>query len=201
MLTINGIRTATTEEIPRTQLTQTQLATYTIPMHQIKTWDNRAVNLPAAAANDDMGLITGTFGTNVPVLQSEDFQGIALACKYCAFQFALPPEYDAGQTVTLRLRCAMITTVADDAATIDVECFESDRDGVAAGTPTDICTTGAQSMNSLTPADIDFTITPTALAPGDLLDIRLTFAGNDTVGAGASVSQISQIEMLCDIRG
>ncbi len=200
MLTLNGIPTPTITT-PRSRLTQDSLAVYAIPMHQMKTWNDRAANLPAASAADDMGLITGTFGTDVSVLQSEDFQGAALTGRYCAFQFTLPSEYDNGQTVTLRLRCAMITTIADDAATIDVECFESDRDGAAAGGPTDICATVAQSMNSLTPADIDFTITPTALVAGDLLDIRLAFTGNDTVAAGASVAQIAQVEMLLDIRG
>ena len=197
MLTLNGIPTPTITT-PRSRITQETYVRYTIPMHRMKTWDNRAVNIPAAAANDDMGLITGTFGTDVPVLQSEEWQTAAPASKYCAFQFALPAEYDNGNSILIRLRCAMITTISDDTATIDLECYRSALDGAAGG---DICTTVAQDMKSLTPAFKNFTITDTGLFTGDLLDFRLTFGGNDNATGTAVISQISQVEVLLDIRG
>ena len=171
---------------------------YPVPLINMRTWDAREIVLPAAAANDDMGLITGAFGTDVATLQSIDFK-TAASDEKCGFYFALPPEYVAGGGVTLRLRAGMITTISDDGAaavTVDVECSESDREGAAGA---DICATAAQNMNVLVHADKDFTITPTALSPGDLVDVVLTFAGTDTATGTAVIAEISQVEFLLDV--
>ena len=156
-----------------------------------------AVGRPAVAVDDEMGIVTGTPGTDVPTLQGVDFGGVATDEK-CAFEFCLPAEYDGGQSVTVRLRAAMLTTVADAATTVDVNCYKSNRDGAAGA---DLCTTDAQSMNSLTPANLDFTITPTGLAAGDRLVFILTFAGSDVTHVGVMIPEISQVEVLLDIRG
>lgn len=171
------------------------LAVHPIPLDQMRVWDAFQTNLPGAAANDDMGLITGTLATDVPTLQGVDFGGVSTDEK-AAFCFALPPQYIAGETITVRLRAAMLTTVSDGTATVDVECYKSDRDG---GSSADLCATAAQSINSLTPANKDFTITPTGLAPGDLLFIRLAFAGSDVGNLGVMIPEISQVEILLDM--
>lgn len=186
-----------TADIARSKLAQDANKTYTIPIHAFRVWDNMALNLPAAAVDDDMAIITGTPGTAVPTLQGVDFGAVATDEK-CAFEFCLPAEYDGGQSVTVRLRAAMLTTVADAATTVDVNCYKSNRDGAAGA---DLCTTAAQSINSLTPANLDFTITPTGLAAGDRLVFILTFAGSDTGNLGVMIPEISQVEILLDIRG
>ena len=190
----------TISAIARSSLTQDALVPYTIPLTDMRVWNAVQTILPAAANEDDMGLITGTWGADVPTIQGVDFQG-ATSDEKALFCFALPAEYDAANTITVRLRAAMLTTVSDGTATVDVECYKSSRDGAAAGTPTDLCTTAAQNMNSLTPANYDFTITPTGLAAGDLLLFRLAFAGSDTTHAGAMVQEISQVEVLLDVKG
>lgn len=194
---ITNSQISPTADIARSKLAQDANKCYAIPIHAFRVWDAMATNLPAAAANDDMGIITGTPGTDVPTLQGVDFGG-ATSDEKCAFEFCLPAEYDAGQTITLRLRAAMLTTVADTSCTLDVNCYKSSRDGAASA---DICATAAQNMNSLTPANYDFTVTPTGLAAGDRLVFVLTFAGADSGNLGEMIPEISQVELLLDVRG
>jgi predicted RecA/RadA family phage recombinase len=172
------------------------LAPYTIPLTSLRVHDAMATNLPATAGNDDMGLITGTPGTDAPTLQGVDFGGTATDEKG-AFEFQLPPEYRAGETITVRVRGAMLTTVSDGTATVDVECWKAGDDGAAGS---DICATAAQSINSLTPANKDFTITPTGLVAGDRLIVRVSFAGSDTGNAGVMIPEISKLQVLLDIK-
>lgn len=195
--TITNSAISATADIARSKLAQDALKAYTIPIHAFRVWDAMATNLGATASNDDMGIITGTPGTDVPTLQGVDFGGTTSDEK-CAFEFCLPAEYDAGHTIMLRLRAAMLTTVADTSCTVDANCYKSDRDGVAGS---DIVATAAQSMNNLTPANYDFTITPTGLAAGDRLVFVLTFAGSDTGDLGVMIPEISQVEVLLDVRG
>ena len=183
--------------VARANLTQDDLAAYDIDFTSMRVHDARQTNLPGTAANDDMAVITGTPGTDAPTLQGVDFGGTTSDEK-AAFTFALPPEYVAGQTITCRIRAAMLTTVADTSITVDLEVWKRDHDGAVGS---DICATAAQSINSLTPANKDFTITPTGLAPGDVLEGRVSFAGSDTGNAGVMIPEISRIAMLLDIKG
>ncbi len=184
-------------DIARSKLAQDALKAYTVPLTSLRVWDAMQTNLPNPAANDDMALITGTPGTDVPTQQGVDFGGGSTDEK-AAFEFVLPAEYDAANTITLRLRCAMLTTVSDGTATVDVNCYCSDRDGVASA---DLCATAAQSINSLTPANKDFSITATSRAAGDRLIFVLTFAGTDSGNVGVMIPEISEVEVLLDVRG
>lgn len=171
------------------EVSSASTAEYPFALTRAKVHDAMATDLPATAANDDMAVITGTPGTDVPTLQGVDFGGTTSDEK-CAFEFVLPNEYRAGAAVTLRVRAAMLTTVADTSCTVDVECWKDAGDGVAGS---DICATAAQSMNSLTPANLDFTITPTGLVPGDRLIFRISFAGTDSGNAGIMIPEISKV--------
>jgi len=183
--------------LARSALVQDDLVPYTIALTSLRVHDAMITNLPGTAAADDMGLITGTPGTDSPTLQGVDFGGTSTDEKG-AFEFILPAEYVAGQTVTVRVRAAMLTTVSDGTATVDVECWEAGDDGAAGA---DICATAAQSINSLTPANKDFTITPTNLAPGDRVVIRVAFGGSDTGNVGVMIPEISKLQVLLDIKG
>lgn len=151
--------------------------------------------LPATAAADDMAIVAITPGTNAPTLQGVDF-GAASTDEKCTFQFAVPHSYRDGETITLRCFAGMLTTVSDGTATLDVECWKDDGDGTVA---TDICATAATTINSLTLANKDFTITPTTVEGGDLLNFRLTFGGSDTGNAGVMIPTVTAITVLLDI--
>jgi hypothetical protein len=183
--------------VTRAKLLQEASASYVIPITEMRVWDARQTVLPGTAANDDMAIVTGAFGTDAPTLQGVDFGGTSTDEK-CAFQFRLPPEYDAGETIIIRLACAMLTTVSDGTATVDVECHKCDGEGAVGS---DLCATAAQSINSLSNDTVQFTITPTGLTPGTLLDIRLSFAGSDVGNLGVMIPEISEVAVLLDIKG
>lgn len=186
-----------TGAVGRSNFTQDDAAVYAVPLTSLRVHDAMQTNLPATAANDDMGLITGTPGTDAPTLQGVDFGG-ASSDEKGAFEFVLPAEYVSGETVTVRVRAAMLTTVSDGTATVDVECWEAAGDGSVGA---DLCATAAQSINSLTPANKDFTITPTGLVAGDRLIVRLSFGGSDVGNVGVMIPEITAVQLLLDIKG
>lgn len=184
--------------VSRSGITQESLAEYPVKLTDFRVHDALQTNLPGTSAADDLGLTGGAFGSASPSLNSSDLKAAGATTLYARVQLELPPEYDAGQTVQIRLHAGMVTTVADTAATIDVECYESDGE---AGVGSDLCTTAAQTINSLTLADKDFTITESGLSPGDVLDLRITMAINDAATGTAVQGQVGKVSLLCDIRG
>jgi hypothetical protein len=186
--------------IARSKLAQDAAAEYVVPWSAFRVHDAIQTLLPSPAANDDLGFpATQTMGTVTPYLETADKKAAGATTIYARFQFALPPEYDSEETITLRLRGGMKTTVADTTATIDAEVYKSDEDGGVSGG--DICDTAAQSINNLTAADKDFTITATGLAAGDVLDIRVMIAINDAATGTAVIGRLNKASLLLDIRG
>jgi len=185
-------------DIPRSSLTQDVLAEFSVPFTECRVHDAITTLLPSAGATDDLGLYGGTFGTNSPKLSTGDLKAAGATTRYARFQVVLPAEYDAAQTLKLRASAGMETTVADNTATVDFEVYKSDRE---AGVGSDLCTTAAQSCNSLTFADKDFTIDPTGLAAGDVLDVRVALAVNDAATGTVVQATIGEIQLLADIKG
>jgi len=184
-------------EIDRTTLAQDSNAEYVIPLTQARVWDAMGSNLPNTSSADDLAIDGGTFGTDSPKITTGDVKASTVT-RHARLLAELPPEYVDGQSVTVRVHAGMETTVADTSATVDVECYKSDKE---TGIGSDICTTAAQSINSLTFADMDFTITPSGLSSGDVLDIRITVAVTDAATATAVMASIGAIELLLDIKG
>jgi len=175
------------------EVSSSATAPYPVDLTRLRVHDALQTNLPGTAANDDMGLITGTPGTAKPVLQGVDFGGTSTDEKG-TFKLILPPEYRAGSAITIRVNAGMVTTVSDGTATVDVEAYKETAGAAVVGS--DICATAAQSINSLTAANKDFTITPTGLVPGDCLQIRLAFAGSDSGNVGVMIPQINDVTVL-----
>ncbi|MCI0565371.1 MAG: hypothetical protein MN733_43455 [Nitrososphaera sp.] len=189
-LTISSGGTLTVAGTLATTGTITQAQTHVIPLTDFRVFDAPTSLLPAAAANDDMGLI-GTGASAAQTLQGVDFGGVTSDEKGM-FVFALPPSYKAAGTVTVNLHAGMLTTVSDGTATIDVRAFSDDGDGTISA---DICATAAQSINSLTLATKAFTITPTALTPGMLLYIFVDMAGSDTGNLGVMIPTVTKVSI------
>jgi hypothetical protein len=178
-------------------LSQYELQPFLVPWTAWRVWDAYATNLPAAAANDDLGLVGGTWGTDPPCIQAGDLKSAGATSRYARATIALPWEYEDGQSVTLRFHAGMVTAVADTSCTLDVVAYESDEE---LGLSADICATAAQSMNSLTFADLDFVITPSGLVAGSLLDVRIVVACTDGAGGSAVIPTIGAVKLLCDVR-
>jgi hypothetical protein len=196
---ITNAQISASADIARAKLDQDAAQEYVIPWSAFRVHDAIETLPPQPAAADDLGWpATQTMGTVTPYLETADLKAAGATTVYSRFQFALPPEYDSEETITLRLRGGMKTTVADTTATIDAEVYKSDEDGGAGG---DLCDTAAQSINNLTAADKDFTIDATGLAAGDVLDIRVMIAINDAATGTAVIGRLNKASLLLDIRG
>lgn len=174
-LTITGTLSAATLAFSGSQ-------TFPIPQESLRVWDAIATLPVTSGANDDLALVYNTLGTAAPSVESGDSKA-ASTTRRIGFTFRVPPQYTAGDTVTLRLNAGMKTTVSDGTATIDAEVYR-----MAAPT-VDVCATNAQSINSLTAANKDFTITPTNVVPGDVLDVRITIAIVDSATVTAVIGK------------
>ena len=179
-------------------LKQDALAIFPIRLTGLRVWDAFHTNLPGTAAADDLALIGTTFGSTAPVITAGDCKALGATSRYARFMVELPECYEAGETVTLSLSAGMVTTVASSSCTVDVECYKIDK---ITGIGSDLCTTSATTINSLVFAAKAFTITPSGLTAGDVLDVRLTIACNDAATGTAVTPTIAGIDLLCDIKG
>ena len=179
-------------------LAETSLATFPIPLTSFRMFDNMAELLPTAGGNDDLGLVEGTHGTNTPTLQTQDLGEAGATSNSARVLVQLPWEYISGATITLRFKAGMITAVADATATLDCLVYKNQDDPDDA-IGDDLCATAATTINSLTFANIDFSITPTGLSGGDILDVKITTAISDG-GTAVVISAISSAKLLCDVR-
>lgn len=182
--------------VTRSSLAQNDLQPYPILAESWFIFDSatHAALGATPASADDLSYITGVIGTAEPVLKAADFGGTNTTQK-ARIRVALPPEYVAGETITIRANAGMLTTVSHQTATIDFSAYR------AADPTVDLVATAAQSINSLTAADKDFTVTPTDCVPGDILDILMTVAGTDDTDAGVMVPVVNSVELRMDIKG
>jgi len=186
--------------INRADLVQDDAKEYNIDiLSECRKADSSA--LPTSPDGTNLGIIGGTFGTNSPILEGTDSDGSGAATQseLTRLFFTLPAEYQAGQTITVRIH-SRVDVVRHTAATVDVICYLADKE---AGIGSDLCTTGAISNNSASWADQDFTIDPTGLVAGDILDIEVIGATDDTnAGTGsAGHVEIGAIQVLLDVKG
>lgn len=184
--------------VARTSLAQDDLKVYPVPFTSLRVHDALQTVLPGTSASDDLGLYGGTFGTSQPLVRTYDVKAAGAVTLYARTQIRLPAEYQAGETVQIRLGAGMVTTVAGVTATADVEAYRVGGDNSLGS---DLCATSAQSINSLTFANKSFTITASTLGPGDVLDVRLTVAVNDAATATAVIAALASIDLLCDVKG
>lgn len=183
--------------IERTKLAQETLKA-NIPLEMLRVHDAFQTSLPTTAASDDLGLIIGTFGTDAVVVQTSDSKNLSTTQR-ARFSFRLPDNYVAGQAISVAAWAGMKTTVASGSATIDFEVYKKDDSTGLVGS--DLCTTSATTINSLTAANKEFTVTPTGVQPGDELDIRVTIAIVDLGTATAVIGRIMKLYMLLSVKG
>ena len=180
-------------------LSLAELQSFPIPLTDFRVWDALQTLLPGTPSSDDLGLVGGTFGTGTPSIRTEDLKAAGSTTKRARFLVQLPWEYVAAESVTLRFKAGMITTVAGTSATLDCEAYKLQEDPDDA-IGSDLVSTSAQSINSLTFANADFALTPTSLSPGDILDVRITMVVNDGASATAVIGGITSAKLLADVR-
>lgn len=189
---------ASNAAIALTKLAQRAFAEWPILFTMCRVWDALATLPVTTAAADDLALITGTPGTNAPTISTGDVKAAGATSRKIGFEVVLPANYEAGETIQVSVRGGMETTIADTAATVDLEAWAADGDGAVSA---DLVSTAAQNCNSLTKADFTFSITPTGRLPGDRLLCVLTLAVNDAATGGAVIAVVTELRLQCDTRG
>ena len=183
--------------VERSKLAQETLK-FNIPLELVRVHDAFQTSIPTSASSDDLGLIIGTFATDAIVIQSSDSKNTTVTQRG-RFTFALPNNYVAGQAISVAAWAGMKTTISSTTATIDFEAYaKNDSTGLVGS---DLVTTSATTINSLTASAKEFTITPTGLNPGDELDVRVTIAITDTGTATAVIGRIMKLYMLLSVKG
>lgn len=188
-------------EIRRAALALDALKPYPVNLTDFRVWDAMQTNLPGTAAADDLALIATTFGTTAPKIQAGDLKAAGATTRYARALIPVPAEYIDGETIQVQVSAGMTTTVADTTCVVDIEAYELDLDGGLVGSPTDICATAAQSMNSLTFAELVFNLTPTNVNAGDILDCRVAITCTDAATGTAVIPTIAAVKLLADVRG
>ncbi len=195
LLTVLPSAAAILGSVARSSLA-TDTQPYTIPLTSMLTHATMvALGSAAGTPAGDFGLTPGTFGTNTPLIVGESASGNSKS-DAARVLFRLPAEYVSGGTITLRIHCR-ITGNVQVAQTIDASCYVADGAGSLGS---DIVTTNAQTVTA-SMADYDFTITPTSRVAGDVLDIQITGAANDTGGTAGKLIQVGDVRVLLQVKG
>lgn len=169
-----------------------------IPLTSFRVWDAYQTLL-GTPASDDLGIATGTFATGLPYISTGDVKAAGSVTRYARCLLTLPPEYVTGSTLSLIFEAGMITTVADGTATIDAQAYLLGSNTLITGS--DLVSTAAQSINSLTFADFTFVVTPTNLQPGSVLDVRIAIATADASTVTAVIGALSTAFIQTNFQG
>ena len=194
--TVTAAAIATAAGIQRSKLIKETIP-ISLPWDKWRVWNAFNTNLPGTSADDDLALVAGAFGTNSASIQSRTLKTLSTDLR-ARQMWELPPEYSAGQALTIRLNAGMVTTVAATSCTVDVSIYKADG---ALGVSADLVSTAAQSINSLTAANKDFVITPTGLTAGDRLDIQIRVDVVDGATGTEIYAYIYDARMLITLQG
>lgn len=189
---------ATGSDISTSRIAQRPFAKYAVPFTSMRVWDAMATVPVTTAANDDLALLTGTPGTSNLKLSTGDLKTAGPTTRKIGFELAVPPNYEDGQTIEVRVRAGMETTVADTAANVDLQAWISNGGG---GVGSDLVTSTASNCNSLAAADKDFVLDAANIDPGDRIMCVLSFFVQDAATNTAVTGAVYEIALRCDTRG
>jgi hypothetical protein len=171
---------------------------FPVKLTDFRVWNAVETNLPGTAASDDLGIINGTWGTHPLMIQAGDLKNAGATTRYARVEVQLPECYVAAQAVTIIVSGGMTTTVASVSSTVGLEVYRRDK---ITGISADLCATAAITINSLTFGDKSFTITASALGPGDVLDVRMAVACNDSGTGTAVIPTVASFDLQCACKG
>lgn len=161
-------------------------------------WRNKSsAAIIATAGSGVLGIARGTFGTGDLYVTAGDCKTVTNT-REATFEFVLPAEYKAAASVSIVAVAGMLTTVADGSCTLDAACHKSALDGTVGS---DLVTTSAQTINSLTLAEKSFAVTSSGLAAGDKLEVCLSIAVADTATGTAVTPAIVRAGLRLNIQG
>lgn len=202
-LSINGTVTASRFSGPmtRSNIDSDSGSVIEIPLHGWRIWDNVAANLGATpTSTDDLAYNAGVYGTGIEYLATKDYNGAAVGAviHYARQRITLPFNYVAYSSVSIRLCGGMLLAVASVSGTALVEAYVCARSKLVSGS--NLVTTAATTINSLTFADTDFALTSSALVAGTVLDLRVRIT-MESVTATSHFGAISHTEAILTLQG
>lgn len=186
------------------KMAQRTNSSFLIPLHSLRKWNDPTIGLmntvtASTASSDDLAYIPGSWNadppTAPPLVKSTDAAQTTISQK-AMFEWQLPENYDAGETVSVAITCKM-ETASDGTATVDLELFECDNDGTQSA---DLCTTAATAITDAYGTKT-FAVTATTLAAGDVLRGLITIDVTDGATPSGVLANISRVELKCDTRG
>lgn len=138
-----------------------------IPLSQFRTWDAMQTALPGTAANDDLGLVTGTWLTDAPILRTIVNSGTSTV--RAGLLFPVPLDYQNADPTVVRVPYTTVVAPTST-ATLDLEIVR-----VVAPT-VDIVSTNANDVAAVNAADAVFVLNPANLVAGEMLFARVSIA-------------------------
>lgn len=196
--TVLGTDLAANANLARSQMAPVTLDIFPINLESLRQWDHRAVTLPETPASDDLGLTTGTtYGTNPLSVQTGDLKATTTT-RRAGLMLQLPNNYVAASQVSIYAIAKMLTTVAGTSCDLTVEAYQINNDASLSG---QLITGGAQSINSLSLATLNFPITGTTLVPGSRLDVRFSITVTDPATVTAVIGYIHALYLKCNVQG
>lgn len=184
--------------LARAQIVQDNLANYAIPFTEMRVHDAPQTVLPGTAAGDDLAIVGTSYGTDTLAIQTSDSKAASVT-QYALFTWPLPVEFTAAQSVRVKVKAGMVTTVSDGTAVVDVEAYLSNDEGAVSGS--DLVSTAAASVNSLTAAENSFVLDGSGLVPGSVLNIRVRASVVDSATATAVILRVGRVTCQADVKG
>jgi len=182
----------------RAGLTQDDAAVYRIPLQNCRS--NTGLVLDATGGDTLFSIANGGIGVGTLTLQGEEAVSETETTTLC-FEFALPPEYVASETVTVAVECKVDESGAGNAITetIAMEAYELGDDGTVGA---NLASGGAQDMSGGgdTFNTYTSTITDAGLVAGDKLLLFVQTVITEDAGT-AVYAVIGNIEVRLDIKG
>ena len=176
----------------------TEIKKINIPLELLRVHDAFQTSIPTSASADDLGLSIGAFGTNAIVVETSDSKATSVT-QYARFIYRLPDNYVSGGAISVAAHAGMKTTVSDTTAVIDFQVYaKNDSTGLVGS---DLVTTSATTINSLTAAAKEFVVNPSGLVSGDELDIRVSVAITDGATPTAVIGRLMKLYMLVAVKG
>ena len=180
--------------ITRARMIQDDLKPYPIALSTFMAVDGAAM----AVSEDSSDLYRSVSG-NIHTLLGRT-PASATEAAAAVTQFALPAEYVSGETITVRIKSQFINGSGADSSRdsfTDLEVFKQ----AAGAIGSDICATNNQSPTADdTYETFNFTVTPTGLVAGDILNLLITLScvGDD---GNPTQLQLGEVIVLCDVKG
>lgn len=156
-----------------------------ISLHALRAADLAAMGIAETAGDHYLDITTNviTLLGEEAISETEDSDSW--------FQYRIPYNYAAGGTLSIRVNHTLFGAGTNNGSTIDFSAYEQADGAVGA----DLVSTGAQAMSKGSWTVSTFTVTPTGLIAGDILNIKLRTSVIESAAA-ALAAKIDRLEIV-----